>query len=116
MKEHRSSKTIYTLAPLLGPIGGGLAAFGAGFASPSAGAVVVVVVEASGGVGGGGGGGGGPSSAARTTSLLEILFPCLEEKATVFLGVELGFGAKLDFSTNPDAAHAMLHVAIITKY
>ena len=70
----------------------------------------MVVIEASGGCG------GAPSSAARTTSLLDILLPCLGRKEIPFLDVELVFGAKLDFSTNPDAALAMLHVAIVNHF
>ena len=78
----------------MGPIGGGFAAFGIG----SAGAVVVVAEASGGGV-------GVPSSTARTTSLLEILLPCLEGKEILVLGVEFVFGVKLDFSTTQ-----MLHL------
>ena len=85
--------------PLLGPIGGGLG----GGAPPSA--------TGAGAGGGGGGGGGGPPSEALTTSLEFLWF--LGEKMTmdgveVGLVVELGVGVR----TNPEAADAMLQLAI----
>lgn len=83
--------------PLLGPIGGGLG----GGAPPSAAGVAA-------------GGGGGAASEALTTSL-EFLWLVLWEKRSmdgveVGLVVELGVGVR----TNPEAADAMLQVAIFT--
>lgn len=93
-----------TLVPLLSPMGcGGLAAL----ASPSSGAVVVFVAAE---------GDGAASSAAHTTSLLNLPLPFLKGKATQFLELELEVEAKLDGSRNPDAAQAMLLVAMIILY
>lgn len=85
------------MVPLLGPIGGGLAAL-AGGASPSAVAVAA---------------GGAASSAARTTSLGMLVLLFLEEKNNIEL-----FGAELDVTLGvatikPDAAEAMLLLAMV---
>jgi hypothetical protein len=86
--------------PLLGPIGGGLA-FGA---SPTADAPVVA-------------GGAAPSSAALTTSLellLLLMLLFLTGKHTMLLlADELALLVTLGVRTNPEAADAMLQLAML---
>lgn len=85
---------MHTLVPLLGPIGGGLAAFGA---SVLAGAVVA---------------GAAASSAARTTSLLFL--ELVRGNTMLFEGVfvfELSWETLI---TKPEAADAMLQPAMIS--
>lgn len=86
------------MAPLLGPMGGGLAAL-AGGASPSAAA-------------GGGGGGGAASSAALTTSLRAVF---LEGNITMLIvrGVVVFEETSLAVSRNSDAADAMPQLAMV---
>lgn len=91
----------FTLVPLLGPIGGGLAT---GAVLSSGGAVVAA--------------GGAASSAARTTSLEELVQLVLflvEERGKdniVFIRV-LEVTTVVGVTTNPDAADAMLQLAIL---
>lgn len=93
---------MFTLAPLLGPIGGGLAAL-AGGASPSAAAG-----------GGGGGGGGAASSAALTTSLRAGVVVFLEGNITMLVrGVVVFEATTLAVSRNSDAADAMPQLAMV---
>lgn len=91
------------MAPLLGPIGGGL---GLGAASPSAGAAVVAAA-----------GGAAASSEARTTSLklLELLF-FGGKNSMLLLEPEFTLVATLGVSENPEAADAMLQLAITFSF
>lgn len=89
---------LLTLAPLLGPIGGGLG--GGGPLSTTA------------ALAGGEGGGGGESSEALTTSLECLRFIGKETRGE---GVEEGLAveAQVGVRTNPEAADAMLQLAIL---
>lgn len=92
--------TTLTLAPLLGPTGGGLAALGAG-ASPPSGAAVVVAAA-----------GGAVSSEALTTSLGKDVF--LEENISMLvLCVVVLLEVTTLGVTNPDAAEAKLQLAMV---
>lgn len=84
-----------TLVPLLGPIGGGLAT-GAALASS------VAVVAA----------GGAASSAARTTSLLPLFLEGGKDTIVTILVVLLGV-TTFGVTTNPQAADAMLQLAML---
>ena len=75
------------MEPLFGPIGGGL---GLGASPPS---------------------GAAASSAALTTSL-ELLFFFEEKNTMLLLEAELAFPATLGVSKNPEAADAMLQLAM----
>jgi hypothetical protein len=90
-----------TLAPLLGPIGGGL---GLGAAASAAGAAAVAGAAAAG------------SSDALTTSLEEepILLDLIGNINMVLLEDEDVVVATLSDNINPQAADAMLLLAIIT--
>ncbi len=92
----KESNMIITLVPLLGPIGGGL---GLG-ASPSAGGAAVA-------------GGAAPSSAALTTSFDVLLALFFEEKYTMLvLEAEPVWVETLGANANPEAADAMLQLAM----
>ena len=85
------------MVPLFGPIGGGL---GLG-ASPPGPAVAVA------------GAGAAASSAAFTTNLELLLLMFFEGKNTMLLlEAELAFPATLGVSKNPEAADAMLQLAM----
>lgn len=88
-----------TLVPLLGPIGGGLAAF-AGGASPSAGAAVVAAA-------------GAASSAALTTSLVLVVALFEKKSRPVLLRFVVELEVILVAGTKVDAAEAMLQLAMI---
>ena len=84
--------------PLFGPIAGGL---GLGASFPSGGEVVVA------------GEGAAASSAALTTSLELLLLLFFEGKNTMLLlEAELAFPVTLGVSKNPEAADAMLQLAM----
>lgn len=91
------------MVPLLGPIGGGLG-FGA---SPSAGFVVVVGVAAA----VAGAAGVASSSAALTTSLGLLFFEGKNTKL-LLLEPELVLAATLGVNKKPEAADAMLQLAM----
>lgn len=93
--------TTLTLAPLLGPTGGGLAALGAG-ASPPSGAAVVVAAA-----------GGAVSSEALTTSLGKDVFLAENISMLVLCVVVLLLEVTTLGVTNPDAAEAKLQLAMV---
>ncbi|WP_162001387.1 hypothetical protein, partial [Escherichia coli] len=93
---------IFTLVPLLGPIGGG---FGFGVAAPSAGGVAVEGAAAA----------AAASSAALTISLEEPLFFIGNITIVLLEADEFLETATLGDNTNPDAADAMLQLAMMTS-